>query len=254
MIRIGISGAAGRMGQSIIGICRGTPGVAIGAALEQAGSSAIGRDAGELAGGGRAGIAVESALEAVAGRIDVLIEFTSPTATIEHLRTCRERGLCMVIGTTGLASDQRAEIEAASREIAIVQSPNMSIGVNLCFRLAEIAARVVGRNSEIGIREAHHAQKKDAPSGTALHLGEIVARGLGIPFDAAGGPIRFESIREGDIVGDHTVSFGTPDERIEITHRAFKRSTFAEGAVRAATWVAGKKPGLYDMQDVLDLR
>jgi 4-hydroxy-tetrahydrodipicolinate reductase len=261
MVRIGISGAAGRMGRSIIAVCGATTGVRVAAALERPGSAAIGTDAGELAGLGRLGVAVGSNFAAAAGDVDVLIEFTSPAATLEHLRVCRERGLRIVIGTTGLDSVQRREIADAARDIAVVQSPNMSIGVNLCFRLAELAAEVIGRGSEIGVWEAHHAQKKDAPSGTALHLGEIVARALGVDFDAAavragkaGGPIRFESVREGDVIGDHTVSFAAPDERVEITHRAFSRRTFAEGAVRAAKWIAAKERGLYDMQDVLGLR
>jgi 4-hydroxy-tetrahydrodipicolinate reductase len=265
MVRIGISGAAGRMGRNIIAVCGATAGVRLAAALERPGGAAIGKDAGELAGLGRLGVAVGSNFAAVAGDIDVLIEFTSPAATLEHLRICRDRGLRMVIGTTGLDAIQLREIADAARDIAVVQSPNMSIGVNLCFRLAELAAEVIGKGSEIGVWEAHHAQKKDAPSGTALHLGEIVARALGVDFDAAavragqaggkaGGPIRFESVREGDIVGDHTVSFTAPDERVEITHRAFSRRTFADGAVLAAKWVAAKDRGLYDMQDVLGLR
>jgi 4-hydroxy-tetrahydrodipicolinate reductase len=266
VIRIGISGAAGRMGRSIIEVCRGTDGVVLGGALERQGSADLGRDAGELAGGAPLGVVVAPDLAGMADRIDVLVEFTSPAATVEHVRACREHGLRMVIGTTGFDAAQRREIAEAARSIAIVQSPNMSIGVNLCFSLAEIAARIVGKGAEIGVWEAHHAQKKDAPSGTALRLGEIVARTLGLDFDAAAaraaamgdksqqGSIRFESVREGDIVGDHTVSFTAADERVEITHRAFNRRTFAEGAVRAAKWVATKDRGLYDMQDVLGLR
>jgi 4-hydroxy-tetrahydrodipicolinate reductase len=265
MIRIGIAGAAGRMGRSIIEICGATEGVVIGAAIERPGCPGIGRDAGELAGTGRLGIALKSDLAEIAGRVDVLIDFTSPAATVGHVRACRELGLRMVIGTTGFDAAQRREIADAARGIAIVQSPNMSVGVNLCFRLAELAAGIIGKGSEIGVWEAHHAQKKDAPSGTALRLGEIVARTLGLDFDAAAaraatenepqpGAIRFESVREGEIVGDHTVSFTTADERVEITHRAFNRRTFAEGAVRAAKWVAAKDRGLYDMQDVLGLR
>jgi len=253
------------MGRSLIGVCTATADVRVGAALERPGSDVLGRDAGEIAGISRLGLAVESDLAAALSRIDVLIDFSSPTATIEHLRLCRERGVRMVIGTTGFESDQRDQIRAAADRIAIVQSPNMSVGVNLCFRLAELAAEVIGKGSEIAVRETHHAQKKDAPSGTALHLGEVVARALGIGFEGAAvranmrngkadGAIRFESVRKGDIVGDHTVSFATADERVEITHRAFDRKTFAEGAVRAAKWVAGRERGLYDMQDVLGLR
>jgi 4-hydroxy-tetrahydrodipicolinate reductase len=265
LIRIGISGAAGRMGQSLIAACTAAAEVQVRAALERGGSAAIGRDAGELAGLERLGISVVSDLHAIAGGIDVLVEFTSPAATIEHLRTCRERSLRMVIGTTGLDAAQQAEISEAAGEIAIVQSPNMSVGVNLCFRLVELASAVMAQEGEIGIREVHHAQKKDAPSGTALRLGEIVARVLGIelgscavyaPREAPRGrkSIRFESIREGEIVGDHTVSFATSEERVEITHRAFTRRAFAEGAVRAAKWIATKQRGLYDMLDVLELR
>jgi 4-hydroxy-tetrahydrodipicolinate reductase len=252
------------MGKSIVEACGGTDGIVLCAALERPGSAELGRDVGELVGGPSLGVAVVPNLASVADRIDVLIDFTSPAATVEHVRACRERGLRMVIGTTGFDTAQRREIAEAARTIAIVQSPNMSVGVNLCFSLAEIAARIIGKGSEIGVWEAHHAQKKDAPSGTALRLGEIVARTLGLDFDAAAaratgdrsqpGSIRFESVREGDIVGDHTVSFTTADERVEITHRAFSRRTFADGAVRAAKWVAAKDRGLYDMQDVLGLR
>ncbi len=268
MIRIGVCGAAGRMGKTIQEVIAETDGVTLGAAIERKGSAAIGTDAGELAGMGKQGIHVVADVGEVADHFDVLIDFTSADAVIENLGQCRTRGKKLVIGTTGLADDKKKAIQAASDDIAIVFSPNMSIGVNLCFKLTEFAAQVVGDSADIEIIEAHHNQKKDAPSGTAVRLGEIVADTLhrdlrecavygreGMAADP-GDPetIGFHTIRAGDIVGEHTVMFAGAGERVEIKHVASSRKTFASGAVRAAQWLEEKQCGLYDMQDVLGLR
>jgi 4-hydroxy-tetrahydrodipicolinate reductase len=197
---------------------------------------------------------------------DILIDFTTPEATLANLAACRAAGRAIVIGTTGAGLD-RAVVATAARDIPVVWAPNMSIGVNLCFGLLAIAARVLGDDVDVEIVEAHHRHKVDAPSGTALRMGEIVATALGRDLrdcavyrrEGQAGPrerctIGFATIRAGEIVGDHTVLFAGPGERVEITHRAEHRATFARGALRAARWLAGRPPGLYDMQDVLELR
>ena len=266
-VRIAICGAAGRMGRTLIEVCAESRSVTLGAAIERADSPLIGRDISELSGGPTAGVRIASGLTTVNDAFDVLIDFTSAEAAIANLEQCRAAGKRMVIGTTGFNAAQSGAIEAASRDIAIVAAPNMSIGVNLCFKLAELAARIVGRDADIEIIEAHHSHKTDAPSGTALRFGNIIAGELGRDLESCAvygrhgqtgprkaGTIGFETIRAGDIVGDHTVLFAAPGERVEITHRAANRKTFAAGALRAAQWVMGKKSGLYDMQDVLGLR
>jgi len=267
MTRLAITGAAGRMGRALIESSQGMPAVTLTAAIEHLASSAVGHDAGELVGRGRLGVTIVSSIADVLGQFDVLVDFTSPPATLANVETCRAAAKRMVIGTTGLNAEQSAAVRAAARDIAIVQSPNMSIGVNLCFKLTELAARTLGPECDMEIIEAHHSQKKDAPSGTALHLGEVAARALGRDLDAAAvhgragqagarqpGSIGFASIRAGDIIGDHTVLFAAPGERIEITHRATSRGNFAAGALRAAQWLMGRERGLYDMQDVLGLK
>jgi 4-hydroxy-tetrahydrodipicolinate reductase len=265
--RIAVSGAAGRMGRALIEACGGDPAVVLGAALEAPGSPALGADSGVLAGVGANGVAVSGDLAAVAADFDVLVEFSVPEATLAHLALCRAGRRRMVIGTTGIDESGRRAIEAAAADIAIVFAPNMSVGVNLCFKLTEIAARVLGEETDVEIIEAHHRNKIDAPSGTALELGRIVAAALGrdLGRHAVYGregrtgardreTIGFATIRGGDIVGDHTVLFAGAGERVEITHRAASRATFAAGAVRAAKWVMGRPHGLFDMQDVLGLR
>lgn len=267
MTRVAIAGAAGRMGRALIEASQHAAGIELGAALERTGSSVVGSDAGELAGLGRLGVAVSDALSAALDEFDVLIDFTAPEATLAHLADCRAAGRRMVIGTTGFSEAQRAEIAAAAQDIAIVFAPNMSVGVNLCFKLADIAARVLGDGVDVEIIEAHHRHKVDAPSGTALRLGEIVADALGRDLNSCAvygregrtgerdrQTIGFETIRAGDIVGEHTVMFAGLGERVEITHKASSRMTFASGAVRAAQWLAGQSQGLFDMQDVLQLR
>ncbi len=265
MIKIAVAGAAGRMGRAIIETCRYYDGVELAVATERAGSEMIGVDAGELAGIGRIGVPVRDGLDGTA--FDVLIDFTNPGATLEHVGFCRNAGNRMVIGTTGLEAGDRRQIEAAAADIAVVMAPNMSVGVNLCFRLVELAARTFGDDVDVEIVEAHHRHKVDAPSGTALRLGEVVGQALGRTLEEVAvygrhghtGPrerrtIGFATIRAGDIVGEHTVLFASEGERVEITHRASSRTTFARGAVRAAAWIMSRDNGLYDMQDVLDLR
>jgi 4-hydroxy-tetrahydrodipicolinate reductase len=256
------------MGRSLITACHGDDSpVTLGAATERADSSVIGSDAGELAGLGKLGVAVVADLAAVSNDFDVVIDFSQPSVTLANLAVCREAGKALVIGTTGFSDEQRRQIEAAAATIPVVMAPNMSVGVNLCFKLLEMAARVLGDDVDIEIIEAHHRDKVDAPSGTALRMGEVVATTLGRDLkecavygrEGIGGPrqrktIGFETIRAGDIVGDHTVLFATTGERVEITHKASSRMTFANGAVRAAQWLHGKSSGLYDMQDVLGLR
>ena len=266
MTRIAITGAAGRMGRTLIDACRQTEGLALTVALERPDSSLIGGDAGELAGTGRNGVRVGTDLAAVVGEFDVLIDFTRPEATLANLELCRKAGRRMVIGTTGFTETQRADIAAAARDIGVVFAPNMSVGVNLCLKLLDLAARVLGDEVDVEVIEAHHRHKVDAPSGTALRMGEVVAAALGRDLgtcavygreghtgERARRTIGFETIRAGDIVGDHTVMFAGSGEIVEITHKATSRMTFASGAVRAAGWLAERDAGLYDMQDVLGL-
>ena len=267
MTRIAITGAAGRMGRSLIEACHSTDGLEVTVALEHPDSSLLGSDAGELAGVGRLGVSVGADLAAVNGDFDVLIDFTRPAATLANLAACRTAGRRMVIGTTGFSDEERAQIAAAAGEIAVVFAPNMSVGVNLCLKLLDMAARVLGDEVDIEVIEAHHRHKVDAPSGTALRMGEVVADALGRDLKdcAVYGreghtgerdrrTIGFETIRAGDIVGDHTVLFAGTGERVEITHKASSRMTFANGAARAAAWLMDHERGLFDMQDVLGLK
>ncbi len=267
-MRIAVAGAGGRMGRAIIEAAHdAAPGVTLGAAFERAGSSLVGVDAGELIGSGRSGVLIRDSIAAVASDFDVLIDFTSPEATLAHVALCRELKKRIVIGTTGLTEAQRQSVVSAAGDIAIVMAPNMSVGVNLCFKLLDLAARIMGNEVDIEIVEAHHRHKVDAPSGTALRMGQVVAAALGRDLTSCAvygregntgarerGVIGFETIRAGDIVGEHTVLFADIGERVEITHKASSRLTFAKGSVRAATWLMSKESGLYDMQDVLDLR
>lgn len=268
MTRIAIVGAAGRMGKSLIEAChQQTAGLRLTAAVEHPQCADIGRDAGEVAGIAHLGVKITGDLAAVANDFDVLIDFTRPEVTLANLDVCRKAGRRMVIGTTGLSEAHRNKITEAAAKTAIVCAPNMSIGVNLCFKLLDTAARILGDSVDIEIIEAHHRGKVDAPSGTALHMGEVVARALGrdlrecAVYGREGNTgerdrktIGFETIRAGDIVGDHTVMFAGPGERVEITHKASSRMTFANGALRAAAWIAQRDKGLFDMQDVLGLK
>ena len=266
MTRIAITGAAGRMGRSLIEACRQTDGMEVSIALEHPKSSLLGSDAGDLAGIGKLGVPVGSDLAAVTADFDVLIDFTRPESTLANLEICRKAGRRMVIGTTGFSDEQRQQIAMAANDIAVVFAPNMSVGVNLCFKLLDVAARVLGDDVDIEVIEAHHRHKVDAPSGTALRMGEVVADALGRNLkecavygreghtgERESKTIGFETIRAGDIVGDHTVMFAGSGERVEITHKASSRMTFANGAIRAAGWLMSRDSGQFDMQDVLGL-
>lgn len=266
MTRIAIAGAAGRMGRTLIQACHETDGIELTAALEHSEHPLLGSDAGELAGIGRTGVTLGADLGAVLDTFDVLIDFTRPEPTLANLAACRQAGKRMVIGTTGFSDAQKMQIADAARDIAVVFAPNMSVGVNLCLKLLDLAARVLGDEVDIEVIEAHHRHKVDAPSGTALRMGEVVAAALGRDLKTcavygreghtgarARKTIGFETIRAGDIVGDHTVMFAGTGEIVEITHKASSRMTFASGAVRAAGWLMGQPAGLFDMQDVLGL-
>ena len=266
MTRIAITGAAGRMGRSLIEACNQTDGVDVTVALEHPDNSLLGSDAGDLVGVGKLGVLIGAELAAVVDDFDVLIDFTRPEPTLANLEICRQAGRRMVIGTTGFSEQEKVQIKAAAQHIGVVFAPNMSVGVNVCLKLLDMAARVLGDEVDIEVIEAHHRHKVDAPSGTALRMGEVVAEALGRDLKdcAVYGreghtgerdrkTIGFETIRAGDIVGDHTVLFAGTGERIEITHKASSRMTFANGAVRAASWLTGQKTGLYDMRDVLGL-
>lgn len=246
MIKIVISGICGRMGKRIGLLASKDRAFKIIGALESPDNSSIGKDVGEVLGIGNIGRKVESDFSKIAGPSNILIEFTSPEATIEHLEIAIEKKVGMVIGTTALSAQQTDKIKSASTKIPIVFSPNMSVGVNLLFKITEDAARALGKAYKVKIVEAHHAQKKDAPSGTAKRLGEIVSKARG-----ATPPI--ESIREGDIVGDHTVLFTGEVETVELSHRAHSRDAFARGALDAARFIAGREPGLYSMTDVINI-
>lgn len=263
MIKVGITGVNGRMGTALVQACHLRDDVQLVSATVRAESDLAGTDAGRIAGVARQGIPAEENLR---DDVEVVIDFTLPDATLSHVQWCRRHGKRIVIGTTGFDTTQRSEIEAAAADIPIVLAPNMSVGVNLCFRLVELAARTVGESSDIEIIEAHHRHKADSPSGTALGLGEKVAGALGRDLDESAvyerhgrigprppGAIGFATVRAGDIVGEHTVMFVSEGERIEIAHKATSRLNFAHGAIRAARWLTGKKAGLYDMQDVLGL-
>ncbi|EPE9738135.1 4-hydroxy-tetrahydrodipicolinate reductase [Escherichia coli] len=267
-IRVAIAGAGGRMGRQLIQAALALEGVGVqlGAALEREGSSLLGSDAGELAGAGKTGVTVQSSLDAVKDDFDVFIDFTRPEGTLNHLAFCRQHGKGMVIGTTGFDEAGKQAIRDAAADIAIVFAANFSVGVNVMLKLLEKAAKVMGDYTDIEIIEAHHRHKVDAPSGTALAMGEAIAHALdkdlkdcavysreGHTGERVPGTIGFATVRAGDIVGEHTAMFADIGERLEITHKASSRMTFANGAVRSALWLNGKKSGLFDMRDVLDL-
>jgi 4-hydroxy-tetrahydrodipicolinate reductase len=267
MLNIAVSGAGGRMGRALIEACQQQAICRLAVALDRPGSTALGRDAGELAGVGTLGVTVTDRLEDHVAQFDTLIDFSRPDATLGYLDACCKHGKHVVIGTTGFDATGKERIRAAADHIPIVFAPNMSVGVNLCFKLLELAARVLGQDADIEIIEAHHRHKVDAPSGTALRMGEVVAQTLGRDLKQVGvfardgvtgerprDAIGFATVRGGDIVGDHTVLFAMPSERVEITHKASSRGTFAHGAVRAALWLQNREKGLFDMQDVLGLR
>ena len=266
MLNIAIAGSAGRMGRILLETVVQAPDMRLSAALERPDSPYLGKDAGELI-GAPCGINVTGDFTTALAGSHVLIDFTRPAGTLAHLAVCRAKGVKMVIGTTGFSDVQKAQLQAAAKDIAIVFAPNMSVGVNVTFKLLEMATRALNEGYDIEIMEAHHRHKVDAPSGTALGMGEVIAQALGknlaelAVYDRKGvtgerlpATIGFTSVRGGDIVGDHTVMFAGTGERIEITHKASSRATFAVGALRAARFLAGKSSGLFDMQDVLGLR
>ena len=267
MLNIAVTGAAGRMGRTLIEACSENSGCQLGAAIEHESSPFIGRDAGAVAGIDSQNANIVTQLTDVANDFHTLVDFTRPEVTLKNLEACVAHGKNIVIGTTGFTDEEKQKINQAAETIGVVFAPNMSVGVNLCFKLLDIAARVLGDEVDIEVIEAHHRHKVDAPSGTALRMGEVVADALGrdlkdcavygregVTGERDRKTIGFETIRAGDIVGDHTVMFADIGERVEITHKASSRMTFANGALRAALWLADKNNGLYDMQDVLDLK
>lgn len=264
-LRIAIAGCSGRMGRMLIEAVAASGDCVLGAALDRADSPSIGQDAGAAL-GLHTGVAIRSDLDALAAA-DCLIDFTRPDGTLTHVEACLRHGVSMVIGTTGFDPAGTARIRAAAATIPIVMAPNMSVGVNVVLDLLRQAGRALAQGYDIEVIEAHHRHKVDAPSGTALKMGEVVAAAAGRDLDRdavwgrhghtgerAAGSIGFSVIRGGDIVGDHTVLFAGTGERIEITHRSSSRATYAEGSLRAARFLAGRAPGLYDMQDVLGLQ
>jgi len=267
MTRVIVAGAAGRMGQRISSMVHNHPGLELAAAFEHPDSPAVGRDVGESGGFGKVGVAIAPGLEAVIDKGDVIIDFTFHQATMGFVQLAAGHGRAMVIGTTGLTQENLGVIrELAGRSFPCVQAPNMAVGVNVLFKLVEKTAAILGDAYDVEIVEAHHRMKKDAPSGTALKLGEMAARALNRDLAEVGvferngmigartdKEIGIQTVRAGDIVGEHTVIFGGIGERLEFIHRAHSRETFARGALRAARWLAKIKPGLYGMEDVLGL-
>lgn len=267
MAGVVVCGAMGRMGRAILGVLAGRPaGLDLAAAVEAEGHPLLGRDAFEAAGVGRAGVAVTADFRRAIASADVAIDFSSAAASVRHAAEAAAAGRPIVVGSTGFSAEQSKAVAEAARRIPCLLSPNMSVGVNLLFKVAADVARVLGDDYDVEIVEVHHRFKKDAPSGTAVKIAEVVAGALGRSMDEAGvfgrrgmtgerkrGEIGVFAVRAGDVVGEHTLVFGGIGERFEITHRAHSRETFARGAVRAAAWILGKPPGLYSMQDVLGI-
>lgn len=267
VVKIGIVGAAGRMGRMLIEEVSVTAGAALAAAAERAGHEAVGQDAGAFAGLRPLGVKIGAAAEAVFAASDVVIDFTAPKATLAHAALAAARQRALVIGTTGIEAAEAKKIEAAGRAVPIVWAPNMGLGVNLLMALTERVAKTLGPKYDIEILEMHHKQKVDAPSGTALGLGAAAARGRGVELAKVAargrdgitgarknGAIGFASLRGGDVVGDHYVIFAGEGERLELVHKASSRRIYSRGALRAALWVVGKAPGVYGMANVLGLK
>jgi 4-hydroxy-tetrahydrodipicolinate reductase len=255
------------MGKALIEACAQTEGLELAVATEHPSSPLLGADAGAVAGVGANNVLIASSLDEAGADFDVLIDFTRPEPCLAHLAWCVANGKKIVVGTTGFDEAGKAAIASAAEKIAVVFAPNMSVGVNLCLKLLDMAAKVLGDTVDIEIIEAHHRHKVDAPSGTALRMGEVVANALGrdlkecavygregVTGERDRKTIGFATVRAGDVVGDHTVLFADVGERVEITHKASSRMTFAKGAVRAAGWLQDKSSGLFDMQDVLGLK
>ena len=264
--RIGVVGAGGRMGRMLVEAALKENGVELAAAFDVPGSPAVGQSIRQLT-GFDSDIVVGDDLACGLGGVDCLIDFTRPQGTLMHLERCRQAGVAMVIGTTGFEADGKERIAAAAKEIPIVFAPNMAVGVNVVFKLLDTAARILSQGYDIEVVEAHHRMKIDAPSGTALRMGEVVAAALGRSLEECAvygregvtgerdpSTIGFATVRGGDIVGDHTVMFCGIGERVEITHKAASRMPYALGSMRAARFLAGRQSGLFDMQDVLGLR
>ena len=267
IVRAIVAGAAGRMGMRILAAIHENPNVLLGAAVERPDHPSLGRDAGEIAGLEKWNIPLSGSLQQVISSGDVIIDFTNAESSLKNLQGAAENGKSAVIGSTGFSSSQIQEIQALTRKIPCVLSPNMSVGVNVMFRVIADLAKILGEDYDLEVVEAHHRMKKDAPSGTAMKMGQILAQALNRNLDQVGTyqrkgiigerkrtEIGMQTIRAGDIVGEHTVIFGGLGERLEITHRAHSRDNFARGALRAASWVVKQNPGLYDMQDVLGLK
>jgi len=267
MVKIAVCGAAGRMGQRIINAVVEAEGVELSGALERPGHPLVGQDAGLIAGCGALGVLLSDDLNAVIAGCDALIDFTAPKVSLKNLEACGLQRKAIVIGSTGFTPEERALAAELARDIPVVLAPNMSVGVNVCFKILKDIARTLGDDFDVEIVEAHHRLKKDAPSGTAVRMGEVVAEALGRDYNKVANchregitgertreEIGMQTIRGGDIIGEHTVYFIGMGERIELSHRAMTRDMFSRGSVRAAKWVVSQQPGLYDMQDVLGLR
>ncbi|PYF78383.1 dihydrodipicolinate reductase [Marinomonas alcarazii] len=266
-MRVAVIGASGRMGKNLITAIHDASDVTLGAAILKPGSSLVGADAGEIAGLGKLGIAAVESLADCVNDFDVLIDFTTPSLTLENAAFCAKHKKAIVVGTTGLNDEEKAALNECAQQSPMVFAPNMSVGLNLTLKLLATAAQILGDDYDVEIVEAHHRHKVDSPSGTALRMGEVVAEALGRDLKECAvygregqigartqKEIGFETIRAGDVVGEHSVWFATEGERIEIVHKASSRMTFAKGAVRAASWLEGKSSGMYDMQDVLNLK
>jgi 4-hydroxy-tetrahydrodipicolinate reductase len=267
MIKVAVAGIAGRMGSRIAQLVRETDGIELAGGFEQAAHAIVGRDLAECIGGSHTGLTVSGSVKDILGSADVVIDFTSASASCTHLEAAAAAGKPMVIGSTGFSAEQVQKARELTRNIACVLAPNMSMGVNVLFKIVADVARMLGDGFDIEIVEAHHRFKKDAPSGTALKLAQVAAEALERDLDQVGvyarhgligeraqKEIGIQTVRAGDIVGEHTVTFGGMGERIELTHRAHSRENFARGALRAAAWVVSQPPGLYDMQNVLGIR
>jgi 4-hydroxy-tetrahydrodipicolinate reductase len=267
MTRIVVAGAAGRMGSRITALSREYPELKLTGAFEKRGHNAVGKDIGSIVGIGEIGIKLSKSLGDIADNADVIIDFTTPGSTKENVKVASKKGKAMVIGTTGLSKEDVKEMEPLIRSIPCVMASNMSTGINLLLRILQDVAKVLGDEYDIEIIEAHHRLKKDAPSGTALKMAQVIADALnrnldevavytrkGLIGERTKKEIGIQTVRAGDIVGEHTIIFGGLGERIEIVHKASSRDTFARGALRAALWISGKPAGLYDMQDVLGLK
>lgn len=266
MVRIAIAGAAGRMGRNLVKAAHQNSGASVGAGSERPESSLVGVDVGELCGEGRFDVALVDDLSKAIEEFDVIVDFTAPVSTLANIELCKRHGKKLIIGTTGFSEEEKQVIDAASKEMPIVMAPNYSVGVNLVFKLLEKAAKVMGDYCDVEIVEAHHRHKVDAPSGTAIGMGEAIAGAMGndlndvavwsregITGERTKDEIGFATIRAGDIIGEHTAMFADIGERVEITHKATDRMTFANGAIKAAVWLNDKPAGFYTMTDVLGL-